>query len=135
MKCVRREAGMGRALAVFALATVGLSSVRAAEERSLSLDEYRERMKAAWVGQAGIDFANSGYRLWCANDAGRVNLRKGIAPPDSSHPSFNRCPNDIDYQIEADYAGVISPGCPQSVIELATWHDVKLTASNGSFGE
>ncbi len=62
--------------------------------------------------QAGIDFANSGYPLWCANNAGRTNLRNGIAPPDSSHPQFNRCPNDIDYQIEADYSGLIAPDCP-----------------------
>jgi hypothetical protein len=70
------------------------------------------------IRQAGIDFANSGYPLWCANNAGRVNLRKGIAPPDSSHPKFNRCPNDIDYQIEADYSGLIAPGLPQAAIDM-----------------
>jgi hypothetical protein len=70
------------------------------------------------IRQAGIDFANSGYPLWCANDAGRKNLRRGIAPPDSSHPKFNRCPNDIDYQIEADYSGLIAPSLPQAAVEL-----------------
>ena len=43
----------------------------------------------ASIRQAGIDFANSGYRLWHANKAGRDNLRSGIAPPDSGHPKFN----------------------------------------------
>ncbi|MDW8308702.1 MAG: ADP-ribosylglycohydrolase family protein [Verrucomicrobiales bacterium] len=70
------------------------------------------------IRQAGIDFANSEYKLWCANAAGRKNLRAGIAPPDSSHPQFNRCPNDIDYQIEADYSGLIAPGLPQFAIEM-----------------
>jgi hypothetical protein len=70
------------------------------------------------IRQAGIDFANSEYRLWCANDAGRKNLRAGIAPPDSGHPKFNKCPNDIDYQIEADYSGLIAPGMPNVVIAL-----------------
>jgi len=70
------------------------------------------------IRQAGIDFANSEYRLWCANRAGRNNLRKGIAPPDSSHPQFNKCPNDIDYQIEADYSGLIAPGLPQFAIDM-----------------
>ncbi|MCB1127150.1 MAG: ADP-ribosylglycohydrolase family protein [Verrucomicrobiae bacterium] len=70
------------------------------------------------IRQAGIDFANSGYPLWCANDNGRRNLRRGIAPPDSSHPQFTRCPNDIDYQIEADYSGLIAPGLPQAAIDL-----------------
>jgi hypothetical protein len=70
------------------------------------------------IRQAGIDFANSGYPLWCANDAGRKNLRRGIAPPDSSHPRFNKCPNDIDYQIEADFSGLIAPGLPNAAVEL-----------------
>ncbi|MBU4459765.1 MAG: ADP-ribosylglycohydrolase family protein [Verrucomicrobia bacterium] len=73
---------------------------------------------AATARQAGIDFANSGYRLWCANKAGRDNLRRGIAPPDSGHPSFNKCPNDIDYQIEADFSGLIAPGLPQAAIDF-----------------
>ncbi len=68
--------------------------------------------------QAGIDFANSQYGLWCANNAGRTNLRSGIAPPDSGHPKFNKCPNDIDYQIEADYSGLIGPGMPNVPIQL-----------------
>lgn len=68
--------------------------------------------------QAGIDFANSGYELWHANDAGRKNIRMGIAPPDSGHPKFNKHSDDIDYQIEADYSGLIAPGMPNIVIEL-----------------
>jgi hypothetical protein len=72
----------------------------------------------ASIRQAGLDFANSRYPLWCANNAGRKNLRAGIAPPDSSHPMFNKCPNDIDYQIEADFSGLIAPGLPQFSIEM-----------------
>lgn len=70
------------------------------------------------IRQAGIDFANSGYRLWVANRAGRRNLRAGIAPPDCSHPKFHNCAGAIDYQIESDYAGLISPGMPNIVIAL-----------------
>jgi hypothetical protein len=68
--------------------------------------------------QAGIDFANSGYPLWHANKYGRDNLRKGIAPPDSGHPKFSKHSDDIDYQIEADYAGLIAPGMPNIAIAL-----------------
>jgi len=70
------------------------------------------------IRQAGIDFANSAYPLWCANKAGRENLRRGIAPPDSGHPQFNKCPNDIDYQIEADFSGLIAPGLPQAAVDF-----------------
>lgn len=70
------------------------------------------------IRQAGIDFANSGYALWHANKAGRDNLRAGIAPPDSGHPQFNKHADDIDYQIEADFSGLIAPALPNLVIEL-----------------
>jgi hypothetical protein len=70
------------------------------------------------IRQAGIDFANSKYELWHANMAGRNNLRNGIAPPDCSHPEFNKHADDIDYQIEADYSGLIAPGLPNTVIAL-----------------
>jgi hypothetical protein len=70
------------------------------------------------IRQAGIDFANSEYGVWCANRAGRENLRRGIAPPDSGHPHFSRNSDDIDYQIEADYSGLLSPGLPNGAIAL-----------------
>ncbi len=68
--------------------------------------------------QAGIDFANSKYPLWHANKEGRSRLREGIAPPDSGHPAFNDHADDIDYQIEADFSGLIAPGLPNTVIRL-----------------
>ena len=67
---------------------------------------------------AGIDFANSTYRLWCANMKGRNNLRHGIAPPWSGHPAFHQNPFDLDYQIESDFSGIISPGCPNRAVAL-----------------
>ena len=165
---------------LIALITVSAQGAGPAEYRHLSVKEYRDKMKAGWIGQiagvswgaptefkhrdkimpesampkwqprmindafgqddlyvemtflrtmeqygldcsirqAGIDFANSGYPLWCANEAGRKNLRKGIAPPDSSHPKFNKCPNDIDYQIEADFSGLIAPGLPNVAVAM-----------------
>ncbi len=80
-----------------------------------SMEEYGLDVS---LRQAGIDFANSQYRLWHANDAGRKNLRNGIAPPDSGHPKFNVHADDIDYQIEADFSGLIAPGLPNTAIEL-----------------
>ena len=70
------------------------------------------------IRQAGLDFANTGYTLWAANFAGRENLRYGIAPPESSHPKYNKHCDDIDYQIEADFSGIIAPGMPNVPIRL-----------------
>jgi hypothetical protein len=86
------------------------------------------------IRQAGIDFANSGYPLWCANNAGRTNLRRGIAPPDSGHPQFNKCPNDIDYQIEADYSGLIAPGMPNTAIKLGEKFGRLMNYGDGIYG-
>jgi hypothetical protein len=68
--------------------------------------------------QAGLDFARSEYPLWHANSAGRMNLRAGIAPPDSGHPAYNQHSDDIDFQIESDFAGLISPGLPSQALAL-----------------
>lgn len=86
------------------------------------------------IRQAGIDFANSEYRLWCANDAARKNLRRGIAPPDSSHPRFTKCPNDIDYQIEADFSGLIAPGLPNAAIRFGEKFGRLMNFGDGVYG-
>ena len=103
---------------------VEMTFLRSMEEHGLDVS----------IRHAGIDFANSEYALWCANNAGRTNLRKGIAPPDSSHPQFNKCPNDIDYQIEADFAGLISPGLPNAVIALGEKFGRLMNYGDGVYG-
>lgn len=86
------------------------------------------------IRQAGIDFANSGYQLWHANKAGRDNLRAGIAPPDSGHPRFNAHADDIDYQIEADFSGLIAPGLPNTVIALGEVFGRLMNYGDGVYG-
>lgn len=96
-----------------------------------SMEEYGLDVS---IRQAGIDFANSGYALWCANLAGRTNLRNGIAPPDSSHPRFNSRANDIDYQIEADFSGLIAPGMFNTVIKMGEKFGRLMNYGDGVYG-
>lgn len=84
--------------------------------------------------QAGIDFARSEYPLWHANSRGRRNLRTGIAPPDSGHPQFNEHADDIDYQIEADYSGLIAPGMPNVPIALGETFGRLVNYGDGIYG-
>jgi len=86
------------------------------------------------IRQAGIDFANSGYRLWHANLYGRQNLRAGIAPPHSGHPKYNDHADDIDYQIEADSSGLIAPGMPQVVVDLGEKFGRLMNYGDGVYG-
>ena len=80
------------------------------------------------MDQYGIDapakkyqelFAKAGYMLWHANAQSRKNYFDSIFPPRSGAPAFNFHANDIDFQIEADYIGFISPGMPNSASKLA----------------
>jgi hypothetical protein len=96
-----------------------------------TLEQYGLDVPAA---QAGIDFANSQYPLWHANNAGRNNLRSGIAPPDSGHPQFNAHADDIDYQIEADFAGLITPGLPDRAMALGEKFGRLMNYGDGLYG-
>jgi len=57
-------------------------------------------------------FAYAGYQLWHAYLQGRVNIKNGIMPPESGYWKNNPHADDIDFQIEADFAGLMSPGMP-----------------------
>ena len=64
-------------------------------------------------------FANADYMLWHANQCARYNILNGIMPPESGHWLYNPCAEDIDYQIEADFAGLMSPGMVNTSAEIS----------------
>jgi len=63
-------------------------------------------------------YAHAGYALWHANQAGRYNILHGITAPGSGHWLNNPHADCIDYQIEADFAGLMSPGMPNTASEI-----------------
>lgn len=65
-----------------------------------------------------LSFANADYRLWHANQAARYNILNGIMPPASGHWKNNPHADDIDFQIEADFAGLMSPGMVKSATDI-----------------
>jgi len=71
------------------------------------------------VSEMALKYANAGFKLWHANQAGRWNILNGIMPPASGHWKNNPHADDIDFQIESDFIGLISPGMPQSALEYA----------------
>ncbi|MFW5820191.1 MAG: ADP-ribosylglycohydrolase family protein [Bacteroidota bacterium] len=64
-------------------------------------------------------FATAEYALWHANQAARVNILNGIMPPESGHWLNNPHADCIDYQIEADFAGIMSPGMVNAASEIS----------------
>lgn len=71
------------------------------------------------VDSFAMAFATAGYSLWHANQAARYNILQGIMPPASGHWLNNPHADDIDYQIEADYAGLMAPGMPNMASEIS----------------
>jgi hypothetical protein len=68
----------------------------------------------ATVADFGAMFREAKYSLWHANLAARRALKRGVPAELSGTPKYNAHANDIDFQIEADFAGVICPGLFQS---------------------
>jgi len=64
-------------------------------------------------------FAHAGYRLWHANQAARYNILSGMKPPATGNWLNSPHADDIDYQIEADYAGLMSPGMPNTASAIS----------------
>jgi hypothetical protein len=64
-------------------------------------------------------FAHAEYKLWHANQAARYNILKGLKAPATGHWNNNPHADDIDYQIESDYAGLMHPGMPNAASEIS----------------
>jgi hypothetical protein len=63
-------------------------------------------------------FAHAGYALWHANQSARYNILQGMTPPETGHWENNPHADDIDFQIEADFAGLMNPGMVNSASEV-----------------
>jgi hypothetical protein len=92
-------------------------------ENALQQDDlYVDMTFAEVMDRIGLDattqdfgdaFRNTKYSLWHANAAARRLLNRGIKSPMSGLPRYNIHANDIDFQIEADFIGLMTPGLPQ----------------------
>jgi hypothetical protein len=98
-------------------------------ERSPGLydDVYMDLTFVEVMAREGIDapaarhaqaFAHAAYPLWHANQAARYNILHGLLPPDSGHWTNSPHADDIDFQIEADFAGLMSPGLVNAAAEI-----------------
>ena len=62
------------------------------------------------IGEFAKAFSSAGYPLWHANQQARYNLRQGMDPSSCGIWTINPHADDIDFQIESDFAGLMSPG-------------------------
>lgn len=81
-----------------------------------------------------LAFAYARYPLWHANQAARYNILNGIMPPASGHWKNNPHADDIDFQIEADFAGLMSPGMPNAAAEIGNRIGHIMNYGDGVYG-
>ena len=73
----------------------------------------------ATTAQYGAMFKDSSYELWHANAGARRLLNHGLSSPASGHPASNAHADDIDFQIESDFIGLMTPGLPREANKYA----------------
>ncbi len=73
-------------------------------------------------------------RLWHANAGARRNLNRGIKAPMSGHPKYNIHANDIDFQIESDFIGLMTPGLPRESNKYADRVGRVMNYGDGLYG-
>ena len=83
------------------------------------VDVFEKNGLNAPVDSFANAFAHAGYMLWHANQAGRYNILHGIGAPASGHWKNNPHADCIDYQIESDFAGLMSPAMPNTASAIS----------------
>jgi hypothetical protein len=78
--------------------------------------------------------ANAEYMLWHANQMARYNVLRGLTPPESGHWTNNPEADDIDFQIEADFIGLMAPGMPNAATAYADKVGHIMNSGDGWYG-
>jgi hypothetical protein len=82
----------------------------------------------------GAMFKEAKYRLWHANLAARRALKRGVPATLSGTPKYNAHANDIDFQIESDFIGLMSPGQFQWTNAMSWRAGRVMNAGDGIYG-
>ena len=106
-------------------------------------DLYVDITFAAALDEHGLDattndfaamFRDTEFALWHANLAARRALRRGVPGELSGTPKYNIHANDIDFQIEADFIGLMTPGLPQEAVDLGFRAGRVMNYGDGIYG-
>ncbi len=79
-------------------------------------------------------FAYAKYHLWHANQQARYNIMHGIKPPASGYWRNNPHADCIDFQIEADFAGLMCPGMPNVASDVCDKTGHIMNSGDGWYG-
>lgn len=79
-------------------------------------------------------WANTAYHLAHANQASRYNILRGIKPPLTGYWKNNPHADDLDFQIEADFIGLMAPGMVNQATEIADRVGHIMNSGDGWYG-
>lgn len=79
-------------------------------------------------------WSNTAYHLAHANQASRYNILNGIMPPASGFWKNNPHADDIDFQIEADFIGLMAPGMVNAATDIADRVGHVMNSGDGWYG-
>ncbi|MEK7408849.1 MAG: ADP-ribosylglycohydrolase family protein [Acidobacteriota bacterium] len=82
----------------------------------------------------GAMFRDAQYALWHANLSGRRNLKRGVPATLSGTPRYNAHADDIDFQIEADFIGLMAPGLYRAANDIALRAGRVMNYGDGIYG-
>ena len=98
------------------------------------VDVFEKEGLDAPVASFAKAFSEAEYPLWHANQQARYNIRQGILPPESGYWENNPHADDIDFQIEADYAGIMSPGMINAAVHYTDGIGHMMNYGDGWYG-
>ncbi len=106
-------------------------------------DLYVDMTFAQVLDEKGLDattedfaamFRQARYSLWHANLAARRALKRGVPAHLAGTPRYNAHANDIDFQIEADFIGLMAPGMPRASSDLCVRAGRVMNYGDGIYG-
>jgi hypothetical protein len=71
------------------------------------------------VQQLGQQWLENNAGSWGSSEQALLLLKRGIKPPDTGHPRYNRLWWTIGPQFSSDVYGVLNPGMPNAAAEMA----------------
>lgn len=98
------------------------------------VDVFEKKGLDAPVSEHANAFAKAEYMLWHANQVGRYNILNGMKAPESGHWLNNPHADDIDFQIEADFSGLMAPGMPNTAVQIGDSIGHMMNSGDGWYG-
>lgn len=98
------------------------------------LEKYHKYGLDVHMDTLASSLANAPFPLDQANQVARYNYLQGLRWPATGHWKNNPHADDIDFQIEADFIGLMTPGMPQVTTNLANKIGQIMCYGDGIYG-